>query len=65
MIIASSQGGIYEMDAPFEHQESLLRDFFAFIGINDPVFVRAQKLGFGPEARAEALSAAQAEIAKL
>lgn len=65
VIIASSQGGIYEMDAPFEHHESLLRDFFAFIGITDPVFVRAQKLGFGPEARAAALSAAQAEIARL
>src|SRR5687768_15861639 len=65
VIIASSQGGIYEMDAPFEHQESLLRDFFAFIGIADPVFVRAQKIGFGPEARVAALAAARQEIARL
>ena len=65
VIIASSQGGIYEMDAPFEHQESLLRDFFAFIGIADPVFVRAQKIGFGPEARVAALAAARQEIAQL
>jgi FMN-dependent NADH-azoreductase len=65
VIIASSQGGIYEMDAPFEHQESLLRDFFAFIGITDPVFVRAQKLGFGSEARESALAAARMEIARL
>ena len=65
VIIASSQGGVYEMDAPFEHQESLLRDFFAFIGIGDPVFVRAAKIGFGPDARAAALAAARQEIAAL
>lgn len=65
VIIASSQGGAYELDAPFEHQESYLRDFFAFIGVTDPVFVRASKIGFGPEARETALAAAFAEIANL
>lgn len=65
LIIASSQGGIYEMDAPFEHQESLLRDFFAFIGIPDPAFIRASKIGFGPEAREAALASAREEIAAL
>lgn len=65
VILASSQGGTYELDAPFEHQESYLRDFFAFIGIDDPVFIRADRIGFGPEAREASLSAAREEIAAL
>lgn len=65
VIVASSQGGAYDLDAPFEHHESLLRDFFAFIGIDDPVFVRAGRIGFGPEVRAAALSAAREAIAEL
>lgn len=65
VIIASSQGGAYELDAPFEHHESFLRDFFAFLGIADPVFIRANKIGFGPEAREAALSDARLEIAAL
>jgi FMN-dependent NADH-azoreductase len=65
LIIASSRGGAYKMDGPAEHQETYLRDFFAFIGIGDPVFIRAEKTGFGPEARAEAMEAAREEIAKL
>jgi len=63
--IVSSRGGAYEMDAPFEHQETYLRDVFAFIGITDPVFIRAEKVGFGPEAKEQALADAKAEIAKL
>ncbi len=65
VIVVSSRGGVYEQDTPFEHQETLLRDFLSFIGIDDPVFIRAEKIGFGPEARAESLAAAKAEIAKL
>ncbi|MEO6387393.1 MAG: NAD(P)H-dependent oxidoreductase, partial [Croceibacterium sp.] len=65
LIIASSRGGTYETDAQFEHQESYLRDFFAFIGVTDPVFIRAEKIGFGPEVREKALADAKAEIAKL
>ena len=65
VIIASSRGGTYEMDQAPEHHESYLRDIFSFIGITDPIFIRAEKLGFGPEAREEALAAAKAEIDKL
>lgn len=65
VIVASSQGGAYELDAPFEHQESYLRDFFAFIGIDNVEFIRASKIGFGPEARETALADARVEIAKL
>jgi FMN-dependent NADH-azoreductase len=65
VIIASSQGGAYDLDARFEHHESYLRDFLAFIGITDPVFVRAGRIGFGPEVRAAALAAARETIATL
>ena len=65
VIIASSRGGAYEQDGPMEHQETLLRDFFGFIGISDPVFIRAEKTGFGPEAVEAALADAQKLIAKL
>ena len=65
VIIASSRGGAYEQDGPAEHQETLLRDFLSFIGIDDPVFIRAEKIGFGPDARAEALAAAKEEISRL
>jgi FMN-dependent NADH-azoreductase len=65
VIVVSSQGGTYERDAQFEHHESLLRDFFAFIGIDDPVFVRASRIGFGREAREAAIAAAREVIAGL
>jgi len=65
VIVASTQGGAYDLDAPFEHHESYLRDFLAFIGITDPVFVRAGRIGFGPEAREAAIAAAHQVIAAL
>lgn len=65
VIVVSSQGGAYELDAPFEHHESLLRNCFGFIGIDDPLFVRAPRVGYGPEAREAALVAAREAIAGL
>lgn len=65
VIAALSQGGAYEVDTPFEHHESYLRDFFAFLGIDPVEFIRAQRIGFGPEAREQALAAARVEIARL
>jgi len=65
VIVLSSRGGVYEMGGPAEHQETLLRAFFGFIGIPDVEFIRAEKIGFGPEARAAAIAEAKAEIAKL
>jgi FMN-dependent NADH-azoreductase len=65
VIVVSSQGGAYDLDAPFEHHESYLRDFLAFIGITDPVFVRAPRIGFGPEVREASLAAARAAIVEL
>jgi len=48
-----------------EHQESYLRDFFGFIGIDDVEFIRAEKIGFGPEVRAAAIADAKEKIAAL
>lgn len=65
VIVASSRGGEYRFDGPAEHQETYLRDFFAFIGIDDLEFIRATRIGFGPAARETALAAAGVEIARL
>ena len=56
VIVASSRGGAYE---------ALLRYFFAFIGLPDIEFVRAEKVGFGPEVRDRAIEDARLEIAEL
>ena len=65
VIVASSRGGAYEMGGAAEHQETYLRDFFAFIGIDNVEFVRAEKTGFGPEAVEQALATAREQIAGL
>ena len=60
-IVIESRGGLYSegpaqvMDA----QEPHLRTLLGFIGITDVVFVRAEKLGFGPEERQQAIDAAR------
>jgi FMN-dependent NADH-azoreductase len=66
-IIVEARGGFYS-DGParvMDFQEPYLRTLLGFIGIADVTFVRAERLGFGPEARDQAVAAAQAEIARL
>ncbi|HAE49082.1 MAG: FMN-dependent NADH-azoreductase [Tistrella sp.] len=68
VIVVSSRGGVYSSNpamAAFEHQESWLKAVFSFIGITDVEIVRAEGIGMGPEARAKAIAAAEAEIARL
>jgi FMN-dependent NADH-azoreductase len=68
IIIASSRGGIYTAGTPMaavEHQESYLRGVFGFIGLPTIEIVRAEGLAMGPEPRAQAIEAAQREIAAL
>lgn len=65
VIIASSRGGLYAPGMPFEaydFQEKYLRAVFAFIGIEDVAFVRAEGLAFGPEQRETAILAALALV---
>ena len=65
IVLASARGGTYENDSMAENQESLLKTFFGFIGIDDVHVVRVQNAGFGPEAIEKGLAAADEEIAKL
>lgn len=68
VIIASSRGGFYstsEQGQAIDHQEAYLRTFFGFLGISDVTVVRAEGIGYGPEARDKALTTAKGEIAVL
>ena len=65
VIVASSRGGIYSTNpalAFLDHQESYLRAVFGFFGVTDLRFVRAEGIAMGPQAKAQALSAAHLEI---
>jgi FMN-dependent NADH-azoreductase len=67
VIVIESRGGLYS-EGPaqsIDFQEPYLRHLFAFIGITDVTFVRAEKIGFGPDARAASLAQARAQLASL
>ena len=66
-IVIESRGGLYS-EGPaqaMDSQEPHLRTLLGFVGISDVTFVRAEKLGFGPEAREQAIASARAEIRRL
>lgn len=63
VIIASARGGQYDFDALAENQESLLKAFFGFIGVEDLHFIRAEKTNSGD--RDEQIAKAKREIEKL
>ena len=65
-IVVAARGGLYSSGPAkaFDSQEPHLRTLLGFIGITDVTFVRAEKLGFGPEQRNEAIANAQIEIAR-
>lgn len=63
-ILVLTRGGLYS-EGPgqvLDSQEPHLRTMLNFIGIDDITVVRAEKLGFGPEAREAAISDAQAAL---
>jgi FMN-dependent NADH-azoreductase len=64
-IVIESRGGLYSEGpaSAVDFQEPYLRHLLNFIGITDVTFVHAEKIGFGPEARAAALVGAKARIA--
>ena len=65
VIVASTRGGVYSTNpalAGLDHQESYLKTVFAFMGITDVRFVRAEGVAMGEAAKANALSAADLEI---
>ena len=65
VIVAITRGGVYstsEAGRAMEHQESYLQTVFGFLGITDVRFVRAEGVGMGPDAKAQALATAESEI---
>ncbi len=64
VIIASARGGVHT-GAATDFQEPYLRQVFAFIGIDDVRFVRAEGVAFSPDHRARALEAARDQIAAM
>jgi FMN-dependent NADH-azoreductase len=68
LIIASSRGGVYSAPSPMaslDHQEAYLSGFFAFIGITDVEFVRAEGIAMGPEQKETAVNGALAQAGGL
>ena len=63
-VVIETRGGLYS-EGPavsLDSQEPHLRTMLGFMGVTDVVFVRAEKLGFGPEAVAAAIEGAIAEL---
>ena len=59
-VVVETRGGLYS-EGPavaMDSQEPHLRTLLGFMGITDVTFVRAEKLGFGPEAVREAVDGA-------
>lgn len=64
VVVLSGRGGFYA-DTPLQgadFQESYLRQVFAFLGVSDIEFIRAEGIGMGAEQRAASLAAAHARI---
>jgi FMN-dependent NADH-azoreductase len=64
VIVVESRGGLYS-EGPataLDFQEPYLRHLLGFIGLTDVTFIRAEKLGFGPEARSAAIADATAAL---
>lgn len=63
VIVAISRGGVRAADGSGEFGEPYLKHMFAFLGIDNVRFVRAEGLAISPAHRAASLSAAKATIA--
>ena len=64
VIVVESRGGLYS-EGPaqaIDFQEPYLRHLLGFMGLTDVTFVRAEKIGYGPEAREAAIAAATASL---
>ena len=66
-VVIESRAGFYSEGpaSAMDSQEPHLRTLLGFMGITDVVFVRAEKLAFGPEAAAAAIEAAVTELESL
>lgn len=67
VIVASTRGGHYSAGSPvsaMDHQETYLSAVFAFVGITDIEFIRAEGLNISPESKEAAVAAARKAIAE-
>ena len=67
VIVVESRGGLYS-EGPaqaIDFQEPYLRQLLGFIGLTDVTFVRAEKIGYGPDAREAAIDAAKTRLAEI
>jgi FMN-dependent NADH-azoreductase len=67
VIVIESRGGLYS-EGPaqaIDFQEPYLRHLLGFIGITDVTFVRAEKIGYGPDARTASIETARAQISEV
>jgi FMN-dependent NADH-azoreductase len=67
VIVIESRGGLYSEGpaSAIDFQEPYLRHLLGFVGITDVTFVHAEKIGYGPEARAAALDTARRRIVEI
>jgi len=63
VVVAVARGGVRAPDASGEFGEPYLKFLFAFLGIDNVRFVRAEGLAISPQQRAASLGAARAAIA--
>jgi FMN-dependent NADH-azoreductase len=65
VIVIESRGGMYTQGPTqsMDFQEPYLKAMLSFVGLTDVSFIHAEKLGYGPEARAAAIASARARIA--
>ena len=63
-VVIATRGGLYA-GTPRDTQTPFVRDFLAFLGIEDVEFVYAEGLALGEQPRAKALAAAQQALAAL
>ncbi|WP_225763720.1 NAD(P)H-dependent oxidoreductase [Stenotrophomonas sp. Marseille-Q4652] len=61
VIVVSTRGGLHT-GAPTDFQEPYLRQIFAFLGINDVEFVRAEGVAYSPQHRSDAIDQALAAL---
>lgn len=64
VVVASTRGGVYSVGAAasMDFQESYLKAFFGFLGINEVQVVRAERLTKGAELREQSLADAGAAV---
>lgn len=66
-IVIESRGGLYS-EGPaqvLDFQEPYVRQLLGFMGVTDVTFIRAEKIGFGAEAREIAIAEAVASISEI